>query len=272
MMCRKRQGWPGTRICALKRKPTLLPDFRPSAAIHARYRAELNALLRSCRNDVLELVREYWEKPVPIAQDNATDILARMIDALMARWVQRLTDLPKMISERMVGETLSAYDKRLGSAMRKAGFTVKLQLTDTTRAAMRASVGMNVGLIKSIPTQYLADVQKYVWESVEGGFDLKTLTDNLDHAYHIGRNRAKLIARDQSNKVHAVMEQARRQELGITKAIWMHSAAAKEPRKSHVAANGKEFDVDKGLYLDGEWVLPGQAINCGCTSRAVIEW
>lgn len=256
----------------MKRKPTILPDFRPSAAIHARYRAELNRLLRSCRNDVLELVREHWEKPVPIAQDNATDFLARAIDRLMGRWIERLTDLPKQMAGRMVGETLSAYDKRLSGAMRKAGMTVNLQLTDYTRQAMRASVGMNVGLIKSIPTQYLADVQKYVWESVEGGFDLKTLTDNLDHAYHIGRNRAKLIARDQTAKVHAVMEQARRQELGIKRAVWMHSAAAKEPRKSHVAANGKEFDVDKGLYLDGEWLLPGQAINCGCTSRGVIEW
>ena len=111
-----------------------------------------------------------------------------------------------------------------------------------------------------------------MWEAVEGGFDLATLTDNLDHAYHIGRNRCKLIARDQSNKVHAAMEQARRQELGIKKAIWMHSAAAKEPRLSHVKANNKEFDVSKGMYLDGKWILPGQEINCGCTSKGIIEW
>src|SRR5690606_7800420 len=104
------------------------------------------------------------------------------------------------------------------------------------------------------------------------GFDLATLTDNLDHAYHIGRNRAKLIAIDQTQKVHAVMEQARRKELGIKRAVWRHSAAAKEPRKSHVAANGKEFDVDKGMLIDGEYILPGEKIRCGCTSRSLIEW
>ena len=259
-------------VMTIKRKPILLPDFRPNAGIHARYRAELNRLLRSVRNDVLATIKAHWQAPARVAMDNDTDALARAIDRLMVEWIQRLTDLPEQMARRMVGETLSAYDRRLGSALRRSGMTVNLQLTDTTRQAMRAAVGMNVGLIKSIPTQYLADVQKYTWEAVEGGFDLATLTDNLQHAYHIGRNRAKLIARDQSNKVHATMEQARRQELGIKKAIWRHSAAAKEPRKSHVAANGKEFDVDKGLYLDGEWVLPGQAINCGCTSRAVIEW
>lgn len=254
----------------MKRKPLLLPDFRPSAAIHAKYRAELNRLLRSVRNEVLEAVRDHWEKPAPIAMDASP--LATLIDQIMIRWIQRLSDLPQKLAKRMVGETLTAYDRRLGTAMRKAGFTVNLQLTDYTREAMRKSVGFNVGLIKSIPMEYLADVQKYVNESIEAGFDLATLTDNLDHAYHIGRNRAKLIAIDQTQKVHAVMEQARRKELGIKRAVWRHSAAAKEPRKSHVAANGKEFEVDKGLLLDGEWVLPGQAINCGCTSRAVIEW
>lgn len=259
----------------MKRKPILLPDFRPNAGIQAAYRAELNRLLRSVRNDVLELVRNHWEtpervEPTRIAMDS--DLLARLIDQLLAKWATRLTELPKKIATEFVGKTVFAYDRRMQAALRKAGFTVNLQLTDYTRQAMRGAVGMNVGLIKSIPNQYLSDVQKYVWEAVEGGFDLATLTDNLQHAYHIGRNRAKLIARDQSNKVHAVMEQARRIELGITRAVWMHSAAAKEPRQSHVKANGKEFEIDKGMYLDGEWVLPGQAINCGCTSRAIIDF
>ncbi len=256
----------------IKRSRAVLPDFKPNAGIRANYLAELNRLLRSARNEVVAAVALHWQAPQPVAMDNATDILARVIDRIIGKWMTSLDTLPQKIARTFVGRTSSSLDRGLSSALRKSGFTVNLQLTEYTKAAMRASVGMNVGLIKSIPGEYLGDVQKYVWEAVEGGFDLATLTDNLDHAYHIGRNRCKLIARDQSNKVHAAMEQARRQELGIKKAIWRHSAAAKEPRKSHVEANGKEFEVDKGMYLDGKWILPGQEINCGCTSRAVIEW
>lgn len=251
----------------MKRKPILLPDFKPNAGIHARYRAELNRLLRSVRNDVMELVKNHKHE---IAMDAPT--LPQLIDDLMVFWLKRLTELPQKIAREFVASTASTYDKRFSAALRKHGFTVNLQLTDYTRAAMKAAVGENVGLIKSIPTEYLAQVSKYTWAAVEGGFDLSTLTDNLEHAYHIGRNRAKLIAIDQSNKVHSVMEQARRKELGIKKAIWRHSAAAKEPRKSHVAANGKMFDIDKGMLIDGEYILPGQKIRCGCTSRAVIEF
>lgn len=251
----------------MKRKPILLPDFRPNAGIHARYRAELNRLLRSVRNDVMELVKNHKHE---IAMDAPT--LPELIDDLMVQWLKRLVELPKVIAREFVLSTANTYDRRFAAALRKHGFTVDLQLTDYTRAAMRAAIGENVGLIKSIPTEYLAQVSKYTWAAVEGGFDLKTLTDNLEHAYHIGRNRCKLIAADQSNKVHSVMEQARRKELGIKKAIWRHSSAAKEPRPSHVAANGKMFDVDKGMLIDGEYILPGQKIRCGCTSRAVIEF
>lgn len=256
----------------IRRKRVVLPDFRPNAGIKAGYQADLNRLLRSVRNEVVQAVQQNWVAPSPVAMDNATDILARVIDSIFSRWVTSLNDLPQKIARTFVGRTKANYDRQLGAALKKSGFTVDLQMTEFTAKAVRASVGVNVGLIKSIPGEYLGDVQKMVWESVEGGFDLKTLTDNLDHAYHIGRNRCKLIARDQANKAHAAIEQARRQELGITKAIWRHSAAAREPRKSHVDANGKEFDVNKGMYLDGKWVLPGQEINCGCTSRSVIEY
>jgi uncharacterized protein with gpF-like domain len=259
-------------VTIIKRKRVALPDFKVNAGIRAAYRAELNRLLRSARNEVVQAVANNWQAPQPVAMDAARDILGRVIDALIAKWMTSLNDLPQKMARRFVGQTAGALDRNLGAALKKSGFAVSLQLTDFTKEAVRASVGMNVGLIKSIPSEYLGDVQKYVWESVEGGFDLATLTANLDRAYHIGRNRCKLIARDQSNKAHAAMEQARRKELGIKKAIWMHSAAAKEPRQSHVKANGKEFDVEKGMYLDGKWILPGQEINCGCTSKAVIEW
>jgi uncharacterized protein with gpF-like domain len=59
--------------------------------------------------------------------------------------------------------------------------------------------------------------------------------------------------------------------LGITQAIWQHSHAGKKPRPSHVKADGKTFDIEKGMYLDGKWVQPAEEYNCRCTSRAIIE-
>jgi uncharacterized protein with gpF-like domain len=158
------------------------------------------------------------------------------------------------------------------ASLKNAGFAVPFKQTDAMRHGYAAVVAENVSLIKSIPTQYLGDVQKQVWKSVQSGHDLATLTKGLQDKYKITFDRAKLIARDQNAKAHAVIEAARRQELGITQAIWVHSGGGKEPRPSHVEAGAKGlvFDLSKGAYLDGEWVLPGQAINCRCTSKAIV--
>ena len=86
--------------------------------------------------------------------------------------------------------------------------------------------------------------------------------------------RASLIARDQTHKAHAIMEEARRAEVGITEAIWVHSHAGEVPRPEHLAwgREKKRYDIKKGMWseVDQEWVWPGTAINCRCSSMAII--
>ena len=86
------------------------------------------------------------------------------------------------------------------------------------------------------------------------------------------RDRAATIARDQNNKAKATIERTRRQELGITHAIWQHSAGGKVPRATHIAMSGKPYLISEGMYDSavGRYVWPGTEINCRCTSRAII--
>ncbi|GLG83312.1 hypothetical protein [Acinetobacter calcoaceticus] len=86
---------------------------------------------------------------------------------------------------------------------------------------LKALVAENVGLIKSIASRHLDKVQMYVWQSISNGYDLAGLTKNLKHEYGVTQRRTARIASDQANKAHA----GRRQELGIKKAIWLHSHA-----------------------------------------------
>ena len=68
------------------------------------------------------------------------------------------------------------------------------------------------------------------------------------------------------------MTRARQDELGITEAIWVHSGAGKHPRPTHVAMNGKKYDVNKGMWDPAvkRWIFPGEEINCRCISRSII--
>jgi uncharacterized protein with gpF-like domain len=162
----------------------------------------------------------------------------------------------------------------LKAALRDAGFTVSFKPTRRSLESYKLVVSENVGLIRNLQTSLYNKIQQDVWASVRAGGDMAKLSQKLHKSYGIEANRAALIARDQNNKAKATLESSRRQELGLKQAIWQHSGGGKEPRPVHLAwgREGKVFDLDKGLFDpdEGEWVLPGQLINCRCTSRAVI--
>src|SRR5262249_3397822 len=157
-----------------------------------------------------------------------------------------------------------ATDVGVKASFKAAGMTVRFKPTEGMKAAYDAAVGWNVGLIKSIPEEFLTDVQSAVWANVMRGGDLESLSDELHRTYEVAHRRAALIARDQNNKAKATFENQRRKELGIEEAIWQHSSAGKEPRPTHVAMNGKRYKLDEGMYdsNEGENVWPGQLINC----------
>lgn len=255
-----------------KKKPTTLPAIHPNLGIERWYKKELMKIINEIRKEVNTTIMEnYKYQSSLVAMDGFSDWLGHAIDYLMDKWNTRLNSLSERVSELFVTKSVHNYDKQLKRHLRNAGFTVRLQLTPFAEEALRASIGENVGLIKSIGVQYLGKVEQAVWASVKGGFDLGTLAKELQHAHHITENRAKLIARDQGAKANAVIEMARRKELGITKAIWRHSGGGKEPRPSHVRANGTIYDIDKGCYIDGEYIQVAEKINCRCVSLAVID-
>jgi SPP1 gp7 family putative phage head morphogenesis protein len=142
------------------------------------------------------------------------------------------------------------------------------------RDAFAASLAENVGLIRSIPAQYLQEVEGIVMRNYISGRDLKSMVSELRARYKVASNRAWLIARDQSNKANAVVQRTRQRELGITEAIWMHSHAGKTPRPTHVAMNQKRYSVEKGMWDSAvqKWIFPGEPINCRCVGRAVLPW
>ena len=154
--------------------------------------------------------------------------------------------------------------------MRQAGFTVRFKLTAEANDVLQATTGENISLIKSIGSDYLAEVEGLVMRSVTAGRDIGGLQKDLIDRFGVTKRRAALISRDQNNKATATIQRVRQRSLGITQAIWLHSYGGKEPRPSHVAADGKVYDIDKGMFLDGVWTCPGREINCRCLAKSII--
>jgi SPP1 gp7 family putative phage head morphogenesis protein len=223
------------------------------------------------RSLVFWLKAQYRATPPPMAQDaNAADALRAAIRLLARRWQRRFDRLADQLADHFAKESRDRVDRALGKMLRDAGFTVRFKATPAMRAAYAAVVAENVSLIRSIASQHLTAIEGDVMRSVMAGRDLASLAKTLEDTYGVTKRRAAFIARDQNNKATAVLQRTRHAELGITKAIWLHSAGGKQPRPEHVAFSGKEYDIAKGAFLEGKWTWPGMEINCRCVSKPII--
>ena len=248
---------------------------RPSVAIETRYRRDLDRMIREMHDSVIYWLTSAYRNNEPrIAQDaTPSEVLRIAVSRLAARWQARFDEASERLAEYFAKDAERRSSTELYRILKKGGWTVKFQMTPAMRDVFDATINANVQLIKSIPQQYLSDVEGMVQRSIQQGRNLKQLTDDIEHRYGLTRNRATLIARDQNNKANAAFTRVRRLEVGITQAVWMHSHGGDVPRKSHVAMNGKPFDVAKGMWdsTEQEYVQPGQLINCRCVSRPVVE-
>lgn len=265
-------------MAASKTKPVLVRAVHPNAGVEAWYRGELDRIVDKVHASMTRVIFGLFDGPEPeIALDarpkpTAPLLLRRAMNKWGGLWAERVERLSLDLSERFARKNFTVTQNAVKQAFADAGWTVKFVPTLASVSAYHQVIGENVNLIRSIPAQYLKDIQTQVWQSVMRGGDMATLAKKLTKEHGIAKRRAATIARDQNAKAKAVIERTRRQELGVTHAVWMHSAGGKVPRRAHVAMDGKPYKIAQGMWDsdEGEYVLPGELINCRCTSKAVI--
>ena len=268
---------------------TTIPPVRPNAGTEARYRRQLEGIVRAMCDDALaELAALYARKPPEMAKDELPSAaLRRAVRALAKRWEKRFDEAAPRLAKYYAQAAAQRSTSQLERILREGGFSVKFKQTKAMRDVMDASVAEQVGLIKSIPGRYFEEVEGAVMRSVQVGRDLHGLTKEIGGLVSLERKpgegdksiaartfrRAALIARDQNNKATAVMARTRHIELGITKAVWLHSHGGKVPRPTHLANDGEVYDVEEGWFdpHEGKRIWPGELINCRCVSKPVIE-
>ncbi len=247
-----------------------------NAGVSDWYRKQLQCLLFRVNRSLILHIEAAWKINPPsigFAQDapNPSILLRRALKKWGGLWTKKFDRLSLDLSRQFAKKSFSTTQGAMQDALKTAGFTVAFTPSPASVEAYHAVVAENVALIKSIPSQYLKDVQTSVWSSVMKGADMAELTKTIQEKYGISHRRAAFIARDQSNKAKAQIEDVRRAELGIRRARWKHSGGGKTPRPEHVAFSGKIYEIGKGAYLEGKWVWPGSEPNCRCTSKSLIR-
>ena len=214
-----------------------------------------------------------------LAQDESPAVALRdAIKKLASRWLSRFDDAAVRLAKWFSLSVSKRSDAQLRKILKDGGFSIDWKASAAQNDALQATIAEQVGLIKSIPSQYFTQIEGMVMRSVQTGRDLKTLTDDIDHQFGVTRRRAVIIARDQSNKAHAVFTRVRQLEAfgDDAEAIWCHSAGGKTPRPSHVKAGREKtrYKVSEGWpdpALGGKRIWPGTEINCRCFPRMIMK-
>ena len=259
----------------MPKQPTVARSVAANRGVEAKYRKDLRRMIVEMHASVKYWITAAYRKDPPrmlaLAEDaTPSDKMKRVMNDLGKRWTARFDEWAPKIAEAYLQAMFKTSDAAFRASLKSAGWTVEFKMTPAVRDAFNASLAENVGLIKSIPEKYLQQVEGAVMRSYTTGRDLQGMVKELNKIYPGASHRAELIARDQSNKANAVVNRARQMELGITEAIWMHSHAGKNPRLDHVTANGKRYKIAEGCKISGEYIQPGEEINCRCTSRPVL--
>lgn len=139
-----------------------------------------------------------------------------------------------------------------------------------TRKKLDQAISHNIDLIKTIPKRYLESVKKEFSKATAKGWDMQRINKVLTERHGISRRHAFNIAIDQQNKVINDVSKQVNEDVGLFWVKWIHRSGVRSPRHSHLMADGTIFDLRKGCLIDGEWIQPGELINCHCFSIPVI--
>ena len=129
-------------------------------------------------------------------------------------------------------------------------------------AAFRKS---NIELVKRAGHDMIADLNDTLSAANAKGLRHEEIADQIQDRIGVGERRAKLIARDQTLKYNASVQQTQAQAIGLNEYTWStsHDGAV---RPIHKALEGTRHSYENPPMTneDGDRNNPGEDYNCRC--------
>lgn len=249
------------------------------------YGKQLEQYVSQAYKMVLITLRELKQSyNMAIRLDSVDDELQNIIKICELQISIKIKDFIKKVIKK--AKQINAFNNRaieqsLASTVKKS---LSIPVSKTMEQSMQFFVSDNVRLIKSINQELLGQVQEIVYSGVRRGVGFASLAEEFGKAFTISKKRAKLIARDQINKLNADLTRHRHLMLGIDNYKWS-TAKDERVRTSHEVLEGKICSyIDISVYkdkLDDSWNSrkligatlshPGQDVLCRCTPLAIVN-
>lgn len=251
-----------------------------SASIADQYEKAIVALLRKMTEETAREFTRMFNDPgyaMDAVDGNPASRARIIINHLKRKYSKYFNRLARAATNRMIRQTIKHSTVTLNMSLKEIAKELELDPAFLNSGRMKeiveASTQEAAGLIKTLPEQYLSQVQGQVMRSITTGTGLQTLVPFLREKYGQNVRKARSVAHDQTRKAYSQISNARMQKAGIEEFEWVHSGGGKHPRQQHLEWAGKTFRFDDPPKDDRFGpVLPGIAINCRCVARPILNF
>lgn len=265
-----------------KKKLTKFPRLQPPMTMERDYERWLEGFLQSAHKLIRAKVISQlprWaaayerDRPANVRNDEdiSEQILAAMEDVSVSLSREYTQDEIRRFAQNM-GVSVSDYNAYLiKNGMQKVlGFDVFFA-QPYLKTELNMFATLNTNLITAMKDDMMNRVQKDVMLGFSQGVRheeiAKSLEDYIDPLNGTVRSRARLIARDQVNKLNGQLTELRQNELGIGRYVW-RTMRDERVRDSHAAKDGETFEWANPPADTGN---PGEDIQCRCYAEPVLS-
>lgn len=259
---------------AAKTKPVELPKD-----IGIRYNAELQRMVKSIQQEINKSIVPQLKY---LAPEYTADSWVDTITSAIALLRQRLSGPNfKRFAERLATNFITDINTRNIQTMGKQFGSFGIDIMTNNKQVtdfLQASIAENVQLITSIQSQYLDRVETLVLTNMRAGLRPSAIQQQLQDQFGVTKNRARMIARDQTSKATNGLARKRMQSSGIEFFQWITSKDERV-RSRHRRIADKLTMYGLGVYRwddlplsdKGEPIAPGDDYQCRCIARPVLR-
>jgi len=176
-------------------------------------------------------------------------------------------------------ENINTYNKQQFQKVMKSVLGVDVFVAEPwLQAEASAFVRENVALIKSVSSDYFKQLEETIFRGVRQGMRHEEIAAQLNRStkyksclFDKTKNRAKLIARDQTNKFNGKLTELRQTSAGIKQYRW-NTVGDKRVRPKHRQFSGKIYSwPTKSKPNPKPGTRPGEDIQCRCWAEPIFN-
>ena len=235
------------------------------------YASVYSLVIREWEGSIDQIMAEYIRSHSEITADAAPELSGVVVS--VEAGISRLLITLRLRLERWAAVVEQAQRRKWAATVKRStGLDISAMVGPAdVRASLSVVIENNVALVRSVSDQTRDRITSSVMRGLSEKKVPREVAKEIRQAVGMGRARALRIASDQTSKIGETLNEERRRQAGISTWEWVSSGKV-HARVDHARRNGKRYDDEatSGEHKPPE-DRPGQLINCGCTSRAVLS-